>query len=315
MFSQQIDDLGPIRRKGHGSLLTPILVVLAGLFVLFILLVVIIAQSVPSTLISPEVFGVGSANFEPAWSPDGNRIAYVTGSRECNIVGECTFVSAICVMDQDGDNKDRVLGSSLGEVAAPDWTPDGKGIVYELSGSTVTFNLGGSSQSYKAAGGYPAVSPNGALIAYVSGGSVYVANPDGLEDSQVTQGGEPAWSPDGKRIALSLGGEIYTVNLDGSDRTPLTRGEAPDWSPDGSRIVFSRPTPIGSLPGIVAINRDGSQEQNLTRSIGDFDPAWSPDGTKIAFKRGDDIYVMKSNGSGLKRLARGSEQCGDAPGG
>lgn len=55
------------------------------------------------------------------------------------------------------------------------------------------------------------------------------------------------------------------------------------------------------------MNADGSEPRNLTKyGRGDVLPAWSPDGKKIAFMsfrdRNAEIYVMRADGSGQKRL-------------
>ena len=55
------------------------------------------------------------------------------------------------------------------------------------------------------------------------------------------------------------------------------------------------------------VNADGSEERNVTRgSVRDF--AWSPDGQRIAFDTvrdgNSEIYVVNSDGGGLRRLTR-----------
>ena len=52
----------------------------------------------------------------PRWSPDGKKIAYVTGGQ-------------IWVMDDDGDDKEQVTKISTG-AAGPVWSPDGKWIAF-----------------------------------------------------------------------------------------------------------------------------------------------------------------------------------------
>jgi len=52
----------------------------------------------------------------PRWSPDGKKIAYVTGGH-------------IWVMDSDGDDKKQVTRISTG-ASAPVWSPDGKWIAF-----------------------------------------------------------------------------------------------------------------------------------------------------------------------------------------
>jgi Tol biopolymer transport system component len=56
------------------------------------------------------------SNIEPAWSPDGTRIAYWDGG-------------ALLVMQADGSNKHSVYGRE-GGAWAPTWSPDGKSIAF-----------------------------------------------------------------------------------------------------------------------------------------------------------------------------------------
>ena len=59
--------------------------------------------------------GASSAT-SPRWSPDGKRIAYVTGGQ-------------VWTMESDGDNKDQVTKIST-SAAAPVWSPDGQWIAF-----------------------------------------------------------------------------------------------------------------------------------------------------------------------------------------
>lgn len=100
--------------------------------------------------------------------------------------------------------------------------------------------------------------------------------------------------------------DIYVLNLIPRVReSRLTRGlrleQSAEWSPDGSRLAFS------SKADIYVSNANGSNPKRLTRSSAiDISPTWSPDGKKIAFvsdRAGSPkIYVMNSNGSGLKLI-------------
>lgn len=57
-----------------------------------------------------------SSSTSPRWSPDGKKIAYVTGSQ-------------IWTMDADGDDKEQVTKISTG-AAGPVWSPDGQWIAF-----------------------------------------------------------------------------------------------------------------------------------------------------------------------------------------
>lgn len=58
---------------------------------------------------------------------------------------------------------------------------------------------------------------------------------------------------------------------------------------------------------IVVMNADGSGRESLTTgSAGDTDPVWSPDGRRLAFVRDGVIHLLRSDGSGLRRITPGT---------
>ena len=162
----------------------------------------------------------------------------------------------------------------------------------------------------------PVWSSGGRQIAFLSRRGVNtfdldVVNADGSGQRTLIHGATPeppSWSPDGLKIAFESLREtksVYTVNADGSGRQRLARdGRDPTWSPDGRTIAFF------SGAKIYLMNADGSEHRALTRPQAEpRDLAWSPDGRKLAFlqKRGCgpgcyDIYVVNSDGSGLRNL-------------
>ena len=93
------------------------------------------------------------------------------------------------------------------------------------------------------------------------------------------------------------------------------------WSPDGRKVAYVVGGSGGGTSAVFVMNADGSDKRNLTREWGlDFDvfPIWSPDWKRIAFVRDpcpdvgtctrfSYIYVMNTDGSGLKRLVRGGK--------
>jgi Tol biopolymer transport system component len=190
----------------------------------------------------------------PAWSPDGTRIAFST-NRDGNV--------EIYVMNADGGNPVRLTTSPTAQDRSPAWSPDGTRIAFvsDVGGGTHIYvmNADGTNQ-------------------------VRLTNNAGPDY-------DPEWAPDGKRIAFTSNWEgtagIWLVNADGTGATRLTSssyGDAqPTWAPDGSRIAFSaRPTPGTSA--IFAVNADGSGRVRVTTDfVSATDPAWSPDGRKIAF--------------------------------
>jgi Tol biopolymer transport system component len=242
----------------------------------------------------------------------------------------------IYTINEDGTGL-RQLTSSKARQYTPDWSPDGRRIVYDSEdGLHVMWADGGHIKRiipcdrYEFAGD-PAWSPDGERIAFVSSeahyATIYVAKADGTDVQQLT-GGEttdrhPTWSPDSSQIAFESNRsgkwEIYAMDADGSGVRQLTSDEhtlyQPAWSPDGSKIALTR-SYDSAKRDICVMNADGSGLQQLTDDpSSDGSPDWSPNGRMIAFssdRTGDhDIYVMKADGSNLRRLTHSEafEQC------
>lgn len=105
--------------------------------------------------------------------------------------------------------------------------------------------------------------------------------------------------------------QIFALRADGAAQRALTKAGAnaldPVWSPDGKRIAF-----IGGKDGsMFVMNADGTERQLLVRGkdpVGSAGrPSWSPDGRRLVFVGAqittDNLYTVRSDGSGLRRLA------------
>jgi Tol biopolymer transport system component len=78
-------------------------------------------------------------------------------------------------------------------------------------------------------------------------------------------------------------------------------------APSTGAVVFSKATTVEGVAkgGLFAV-REGRLNQ-LTEDPTDTEPAFSPDGRTIAFARGGDLYSVRPDGSGQRRLTSGSE--------
>ena len=235
-----------------------------------------------------------SWNDFPSWSPDGSRIAFVSYR---------TGHAQIYIMNADGSNqtrltyaKDSRVGDTLSFVN-PSWSPDGSRIL----GETHWFSSGGDLGD--------------------DAGGIYVFSVNTGDYTQLTHSSNDhnaVWSPDSSKIAFWRSpvpndgsrdeGDIYVMNSNGSGLTRLTGGHNPVWSPVGSKIAFIS-AKTGDDSKLYVIQSDGSGEINLigTReSIQPF-PSWSPDGEKLVWESLGEIYLVNSDGSGLKKITTGAQ--------
>ncbi len=218
---------------------------------------------------------------EPAWSPDGTKIVYVTDSD-------------IYVMDASGNNKINITNNNFSIVERnPSWSATGK-IAYERDNQIWTMNPDGTNQTRFTAITQPSPlapvwSPDGSKLAFASAGEIWVINADGTNEQRVTNNSttdaDPAWSPDGLKIIFGKGGSgIAVVNLDGMGETNLTNDATdgkPSWSSDGTRIAFVRRD--GNNNSIFMMHSNGANQVRVTGfplaqpgRLDSDNPAWQP---------------------------------------
>lgn len=184
----------------------------------------------------------------------------------------------------------------------------------------------------------PSWSPNGGHIAFIrilgpEGSSVtdpvFIARADGSHPRQVTHPStryedfNPIYAPGGQRLVFFRFDEkrdqdaVFTIHTDGTHEeriTPWRRSCAAgvDWSPNGRWIIVTctwndqREVTLvhPSGTGLHALTHSGSNVQWLSSSF-------SPNGLKIVSSRrpadedgNADIYVMRLDGSGLRRITQ-----------
>jgi len=238
-----------------------------------------------------------SRDLEPAWSPDGQKIAFARLPR-----GDLA-PRGIYVLNADGTNMKRLNDCPYD--GTPAWSPDGKRIAF-------------SRQVREKED----VDKDGVLS--IESMSIYIMKSDGTMLQRVTAETpahwdfDPDWSPDGKKIVYQRydregvlkGVRIWIMDSNGDNQEMLNdTGDRPAWSPDGKKIAFSRLNPARGRD-ICLMNANGSNIEVLTSSIAINNtlPRWSPDGTRIIFESNRDgnyhIYIMNADGSGVHRVTK-----------
>lgn len=194
--------------------------------------------------------------FEPALSPDGKQLAFVSSHE-----GD----PELYVRELGSASPPRRLTFFHLEDVAPQWSPDGRWIAF-LS------NREGRDRAY-------AVRPDGTDLRALSG-------PGTRGDER-----ELAWRPDSRALALvertsADTTRLWLVKLEGGAPTPLSDGkwrdDQPAWSPDGRYLAF-----VSNRSGddeLFLARADGSGATQLTRSQGpDWLPRWvQPPDSKVS---------------------------------
>lgn len=235
-----------------------------------------------------------SKSFDPAWAPNGKKIAYVS------TIGDSDL---LFIANGDGTQPQAIFQAVGKHISTPSWSPDGSRLAFASDNT-------GNNEIYT-------IKTNGSEVTQITNNKKY----DNLD---------PAWSPDGTQLACAIDVtgkkayyQIYLLDL--VNKTPpkrLTESQGrsynPSWSPDGKQIAFATTRNGGSR--IYVMRADGNDQQPLMLDPGTIEnrsPSWSTDGNFILFTSNRNgglfnLFLMTPSGQNIQQItnAPGSSYSG-----
>ena len=279
----------------------------------------------------------GLSHTSPAWSPDGQRIAFA------RFTPWHTEGSGIYIMDTDGSNLSWLFRFNTGRNLdnrrdeyrwGPIWSPDGKKLAFGVQEFTADSTNGSVNRWV-----LYTINPNGSNVSRVFAGfNAKTVRTGGPQIDRIL--GMPAWSTDGRKLAFirhvssdykdSLTGEVVdaplgttlnTINSDGSglqivaNLGDIDHANSLSWSPNGNEILFTLcEGPSSTIFGCRLYIAATDEFDNYHKVADAAFASWSPGGSRIAVAHHEyngvvhDLSTMAPDGSDVRILLEGTSR-------
>jgi Tol biopolymer transport system component len=200
----------------------------------------------------------------------------------------------------------KILAEFDQVIEAPNWTKDGKALIYNSNGGIYRFDLH-TLHSEQIDTGFAdlcnndhVLSPDGTKLAISHfaeengiTSKIYILPITGGIPACVTEKGPSylhGWSPDGNYLSYCAERDgayhIYSISIEGGEETQLTdapgNDDGPEYDPSGEKIWFN--STRSGLMQIWCMNADGSEQKRMSKlDMNCWFPHISPDGKLVAY--------------------------------
>jgi len=264
-----------------------------------------VGASVQLHLAEPYYVGLGLCSHDPD-KTEKAVFSHVSLEAPPPLPSSLALYSTLNTIGDDRDlRRDVVVWSAQAHFEAPNWSRDGKTLIFDQDGKIMTVPAEGGTPQPLDTGeatrctGSHGLSPDGKRLAMTC---ATAGNPEFRIDIVPIAGGPPrlvtehanswfhSWSPDGRTILFTRPDHgalnIFAISPDGGEEHALTTGtgvsDDPDYSPDGQFIYFNSDR-SGSMQ-IWRMHPDGSSPEQMTHDDWvDWTPHPSPNGKSIVF--------------------------------